>query len=176
MAGDWSSPLVARVSARRPPSAPLTSPEPRPPGPAGRHRTCSFACCAPIGYSAGHCASPEGAVNPIGPQEARRTGAGGPGAASRRPGGPGQVEGAPARCVPSQEESQGGGWMQTEQVFLSPVAVWTDTLCDLFVPGITLLLLLYERNSVLHPQVPGGSGEDGGMERARVRRVRLQTQ
>lgn len=172
MAEDRSSPLVVRASAQQPPSAPLTYPEPRPPGPASRHRTCSFACRAPIGYSAGHSASLEEPSSPLASWKPGRLERGGPGAACRPPGGPGQVEGAPARCVRSQEEAKGVGRMRTEQVFLSLVALWTDTLCGLIAPGITLLLLLYERNSVsqfYNLRLQEGAGKTEAW-------VRLQTQ
>ena len=108
---------------------------------------------------------PGGALFPIGPQEAWATRAGLAtrcgGRSGGQPGGPGQVEGAPARCVPSQE-IEGDGRMQAEQLFLSRVAAWTDILGGVIATGITLpLLSFWEKFAAFDSQAPRGGEESG---------------
>lgn len=107
---------------------------------------------------------PGGALFPIGRQEAEATVRVGPQVAGPPPGGPGQVEGAPARCGLSQE-SEGDWRMRAEQLFPSRVAVWTDILGGVIAPGSTLLLLPFGRNwhfSIL--RLPEGARGGGGLE------------
>lgn len=119
MVGDRSSPLEVRASARRPPSAPLTSREP-----SGRNGPAATApahlhAALPLAASRDEAGARTGPL-PIGPQEdPARPEWGGPSAERCPPGGPEQVEGVPARCVRSQEEggrSERSGWLSRRTV------------------------------------------------------------
>lgn len=95
-------------------------------------------------------------------------------AQGRPPGGPGQVEGAPARCVPGRAGSQGaGGSRRTASSRLRGLPGQTDILGGL-IPGgiITLRLLFYERNLQLPSFRSRRGREVEGRARVRVRLVR----
>lgn len=101
---------AAALSASNIPGAPA-------PFRAGRHRTCSFACHAPIGRQ-GAPAEPRGA---------------GPAPGAARQVAPGRERRARQVC-PAREE---GGRTQAERVSQSRVVVWANVFGGLIAAGIT---------------------------------------